>query len=244
MKYEAHRGVSSEFPENTMTAFQAAKDRGFDVIELDPYFTKDDQCVVLHDKSLNRTCRLNGEELKEKVQIAEITFAESQTYDAGSNGEKIPLLKDVLQWAKEADIVIKIDNRVENFTPEHQEQVFCIAEESGAKFGFTCKTVDFLKRVAVRFPQAELHYDGYVDEPTVKSIAEYLNDRPFTVWLGLPSELTSWVKVPMANEEICKMVKKYADLGIWILSTEEELAVAKSFNADIIETTGAVTPSK
>lgn len=57
MNFQAHRGVSCEAPENTMSAFIAAVKQGYDVIELDPAMTKDGKFVVLHDETINRTAR-------------------------------------------------------------------------------------------------------------------------------------------------------------------------------------------
>ena len=41
MLFQAHRGVSTEYPENTIPAFAAAAWQGYQVIELDPTFTAD-----------------------------------------------------------------------------------------------------------------------------------------------------------------------------------------------------------
>ena len=60
MKFQAHRGVGTEFPENTMPAFVAAVAQGYDYIELDPAFTKDDQCVILHEPNLPRKRRVGN----------------------------------------------------------------------------------------------------------------------------------------------------------------------------------------
>jgi glycerophosphoryl diester phosphodiesterase len=48
----AHRGVSSEFPENTIPAFRAARFRGADGVELDVRRTSDGFLVVHHDVRL------------------------------------------------------------------------------------------------------------------------------------------------------------------------------------------------
>lgn len=49
----AHRGVSSEFPENTVEAFTAAGPRGADGVELDVRRTADGVLVVHHDAHLD-----------------------------------------------------------------------------------------------------------------------------------------------------------------------------------------------
>lgn len=48
----AHRGVSVEFPENTVAAFAAAASRGADGVELDVRSSRDGSLVVHHDAHL------------------------------------------------------------------------------------------------------------------------------------------------------------------------------------------------
>ena len=42
----AHRGFSSRYPENTMVAFEAARNAGADGIETDVHLTKDGEVVA------------------------------------------------------------------------------------------------------------------------------------------------------------------------------------------------------
>ena len=51
----AHRGFSSDAPENTFAAFDLALESGFDNIELDAQLTADGVPVVIHDSTLDRT---------------------------------------------------------------------------------------------------------------------------------------------------------------------------------------------
>lgn len=94
----AHRGYSSEFPENTLASFAGAFDIGADYIELDVQITKDGEIVVFHDDSLKRITGIDG-------KIADYTYEELQQLDAGSwfdasfTGEKIPALSKALELA-------------------------------------------------------------------------------------------------------------------------------------------------
>ena len=79
-KLQAHRGVSYEYPENTMIAYQAAIDQDYGIIELDPKYTADGKIVMLHDKSIRRTARdKNGE--SHDIQISELTLDEAREYE-------------------------------------------------------------------------------------------------------------------------------------------------------------------
>jgi glycerophosphoryl diester phosphodiesterase len=56
----AHQGGEDEFPSNTMFAFRSALKAGADMLELDVGVTKDDQVVVMHDTTLDRTTSGSG----------------------------------------------------------------------------------------------------------------------------------------------------------------------------------------
>ena len=71
-KFFAHRGLLNFAPENTLLAFEIAKERGFKNIELDIVTTKDNKIVVSHDFNLKRmfkinrdVCKVNYDELLE-----------------------------------------------------------------------------------------------------------------------------------------------------------------------------------
>ncbi|NMB42329.1 MAG: PHP domain-containing protein [Firmicutes bacterium] len=249
MKYQAHRGVEREFPENTIPAFQAAIAQGYDYIEVDPNFTLDGKCVLLHDNTLNRTCRyLDGSPINDEISITDITYEQALEYDAGIaksfkfRGTQIPLLSELLELVKDTDVTVKLDNKIQRFNEEQLNALFETVELSGSKVAFTLTEPVYIKKVAERFNDSEIHYDGYVDEQRIIEIKKMLKNNPLTVWLCIPSPETSWVTVPKADEEICKMVKKYARLGLWILTDYSQFEQAKRFNADIIETRGQIKP--
>ena len=112
---QAHRGVCTECPENTMSAFKTAIAQGYEYIELDPSYTADGQIVVLHDKTVNRTARKSdGSAVSdEPSEISSISYSELQGYDFGVfysekfRGEGLPLLEDVLKLICGDDIIEK-----------------------------------------------------------------------------------------------------------------------------------------
>ena len=56
----AHRGASDTHPENTLAAFREAIRLGAHMIEFDVALTKDDQLVLMHDSTLDRTTNGKG----------------------------------------------------------------------------------------------------------------------------------------------------------------------------------------
>lgn len=106
----AHRGASGITPENTLVAFRKAIEIGVDAIELDLHGTADNQIVVMHDATLDRTTNLKG-------LIKETTLDKIKQADAGSwfspefEGEPVPTLAEVLTWADKKTIsVLEIKN--------------------------------------------------------------------------------------------------------------------------------------
>jgi glycerophosphoryl diester phosphodiesterase len=89
-----HRGAAALAPENTRAGFAAATALGVS-FELDVTLSEDDQLVVIHDDSLDRTTNGSGE-------VATTAWEDIQPLDAGSwfgdtwSGESVPLLPEVL----------------------------------------------------------------------------------------------------------------------------------------------------
>ncbi len=93
----AHRGLSSEAPENTMAAFALAKEKGIPGVELDIHLTADGKLVVIHDHSTKRVAP--GTDLS----IETTTVAELKKIDIGSwkgaqyKAERPPLLSELFE---------------------------------------------------------------------------------------------------------------------------------------------------
>ena len=251
-KLQAHKGVSYEYPENTIIAYQAAVDQGYGIIELDPKYTRDGKFVMLHDKSLKRTARDENGEAPE-LNIADITLYEARSYEYGSwknerfKGEKIPTLSEVLDFAEENPTVpLKFDNVWTTF-PEEIRKAFLdeIAERKGSvNVGITCNSLESLQEAANAIPWATLHYDGIdVFESFLKIVKNTFENREIVFWVCYDLPRLAWYKGEKASVELCDRVRKYGKLGIWIISTHEELENAVvNFKADYVETNGRIKP--
>ena len=92
----AHRGASAEAPENTIAAFELAILHGADGIELDLHLSRDDQPVVIHDFTLERTTDGLG-------PVRDRTVRELKRLDAGGwhggqfQGQRIQTLQEVFE---------------------------------------------------------------------------------------------------------------------------------------------------
>ena len=95
VKSIAHRGLCTEAPENTLSAFRLAAERGFNYVECDVRLTRDGVPVLIHDETVDRTSNGTG-------NVSDMTYGELSQLDFGSwlsadfAGEKIPTLTEFL----------------------------------------------------------------------------------------------------------------------------------------------------
>lgn len=126
MNIIAHRGVSEKYPENTRIAFEEAAKLNIWGVEFDVHVTKDQELVVIHDESLNRTS--NG-----KGFVKDFTLAELKHLDIGSwfapqfAGQQILTLREVLTIFRPTSLQINIELKTDIFEYEGIEQL--VADE-------------------------------------------------------------------------------------------------------------------
>ena len=91
----AHRGVATEYPENTIPAFQRAIELDADAVELDVRLTKDKVPVVFHYYYLDEITSLRGPIFNYRYE--DLLQAEFSVALDGIEPLKIPTLSEVLE---------------------------------------------------------------------------------------------------------------------------------------------------
>ena len=98
-----HRGYSMKAPENTLAAYRESALHGFKIVECDVWFTSDNQAVLLHDETIDRTSNGSG-------KIENMTLNQVRQYDFGSwkdseyIGEKIPTFSEFMELCQELEL--------------------------------------------------------------------------------------------------------------------------------------------
>lgn len=250
MLYQAHRGVASEAPENTMSAFRLAVEQGYDVIETDPSVTKDGIFVLLHDSAINRTAaNPDGSEIERETEIKSLTYEQALKYDFGVKfhtkykGEKLPLFTDLLALAEDSGILIKLDAKIFNFNEETLEKFFRLLEKTKARFSFTLSDADRALKLSERFKQAEINYEGDLSDEILQKLKDGVYGK-LNVWAPLDCAENWWCTVPFIDEKRAEYIKKYAALGVWCVHHESQFAEVERLKPDIVETNGCLKPYK
>jgi glycerophosphoryl diester phosphodiesterase len=98
-----HRGARHAAPENTHAAFELSRSEGAAGVELDVRLVKSGEVVVLHDPTLARVT--SG---ADRRAVEQLSLAEALGADVGQ-GERMPLLSDVLDWAAAHDQLVNVE---------------------------------------------------------------------------------------------------------------------------------------
>ena len=118
-KIYAHRGMSYEYPENTLLSFKrAAELNDIAGIELDTQLTKDGEIVVIHDETVDRTTdgtgNVNSYTYDDLIKLNITPAGSNKPYedDSGDNLH-IPTLREVFELLKpycdNKDLTINIE---------------------------------------------------------------------------------------------------------------------------------------
>jgi glycerophosphoryl diester phosphodiesterase len=119
MQMVGHRGARFEAPENTLSGFRYAIGIGITAVEFDVRMTADNELVIIHDETVDRTTNGRG-------NVSDLTLAEIQSLDARSAFPDwpepcmVPTLAQVLEVvAGLPELIIEIKRD----TPERLERI-------------------------------------------------------------------------------------------------------------------------
>lgn len=166
----AHRGDWRNAPENSLQAFKNCIDMGVDMIEIDLKKTKDNQLVIMHDETIDRTT--DGKGKPSDYTLEEIRKFHLKNGLGRPTFHPIPTLEEVLNLAK-GKILINIDKGYDYF-----KDVYALLVKTGTvnqvviKSGYSYEKVKaengevldkviYMPIVNLDTPQAEALIDGY-----------------------------------------------------------------------------------
>ncbi len=181
----AHRGLSSQHPENTLPAFEAAVQTGADMIELDITLTADGQFVVIHDDMLHRTTGAGGFVCHQDSQHLQQLDA-GKWFGDGTSSAMIPTIYQVL------DLIagrIQMNIEVKPFFPLNQagrmqaalSRLVAIMDERGLLESAIFSSVNFYLLEYLRELDSDLRLGLIFRRPLTDYNPEFVC-RAFNVW--------------------------------------------------------------
>lgn len=152
----AHRGARLEAPENTLLAFDLAKQMGAHGVELDILLSKDGQLVVTHNEDLSLLTPQRG-------YISQFTLEKLKQIDFGK-AEKIPTLAEVFDLLGN-QFLINVEIKGQNLFADGREQkLFRLIqdfkmEENVVVSSFNIFALQRMRKVAPHIKRGYLFYE-------------------------------------------------------------------------------------
>ncbi len=103
-----HRGLKAFAPENTLSSFEVAYQKGFKWVEFDVQLTSDYTPIILHDDTVDRTTNGFG-------KLNHLSWAELSNLDAGSwfspafQGARIPTFVELMSFLNHKQMAANIE---------------------------------------------------------------------------------------------------------------------------------------
>jgi glycerophosphoryl diester phosphodiesterase len=97
----AHRGGAYEanVPENSLSSMQYGVAKGADILEFDLQLTADDQFVLMHDTTLDRTTTCTGPVSAQSLSSIETQCFMKRARDLQQTQERVPTYAEIAQYA-------------------------------------------------------------------------------------------------------------------------------------------------
>lgn len=223
VKAVAHRGYSTIAPENTIPAYQLAKQMGFNYAECDIAFTSDNVAVLLHDSTIDRTSDGSG-------NVTALTYEQLLQYDFGSwknekyAGVKIPTFEEFIKLCKNIGLHSYIELKDGgNYTQAQIESIVDMVEKCGMQGNVTYISfnINFLNYVKAYDEKARLGYLADVTTSTITT-ANNLKTEENEVYMGVYYEYVTDEKVQMC-------VDNNLPLEIWTVNDQTTIENMNSY---------------
>ncbi len=221
----SHRGGALLAPENTLAAFENTISIGADYFELDVRMSMDDSLVIMHDYTIDRTTDGTG-------NVNSLTFDQLRGFDAGSwfghefSGEKIPLLSEALEIAKNAEYDIGVVIEIKSGEADIVNKVVDLVKKMELDDRVIISSFDFTQIVRAKslapHMKAQL-FAGAITEAIIDNLAS-INIE----WVGSGSNLSE----SLLNTAHANNIK----VNRWTLNSSSQIAEIIDLGYDAVTT--------
>lgn len=214
----AHRGYPVNYPENTLSSFQAAIDLGFSHMELDVHMSKDGIPVVMHDHTIDRMTDGNGE-------IRKLTLGELKQFTIPP-GERIPTLEETLQLAKD-HIIVSIELKNPNLYPGIEQKVYDVI-----------KRLNMVNQVyVISFDHRSLRtLRGISNEIKIGPLVNRILPTHYRLIKKLDAEYFAVKYSSVKKKHIRKCEELGIQLVVWTVNTVEQMKSIKQYPSILVTT--------
>jgi glycerophosphoryl diester phosphodiesterase len=224
----AHRGLHTDneiVPENSMLAFQNAKNSGY-AMEFDIHITKDNQIVVFHDKTLQRMCGVN-------IDVEEANFDEIKSYFLLSSDQTIPLLKDVLKEIGGAvPLLIEIKNTLR--IREIGSELLRLLQDYPGDYAVQSFNPFIIRWFNQNAPQVKRGLVAYNMKDSKEKWINKLIIKHILLYRFTKPHFINYEHVSMPSSRLNALQKRGCIIIAWTVRTQSELDRVKQFYSNAV----------
>jgi glycerophosphoryl diester phosphodiesterase len=171
-----HRGYNFDAPEETLPAYQRAKDLGFSYVECDVQFSSDGYPVLIHDSDVGRTSNGSG-------YVKDLTLAQLKALDFGVKknvsftGTQILTFQEFLIICKKLNLYAYVEPKITDTT--QIQNLVDIARKMGMLRKITWEGYNItLNAVLQKDPKARCAYQYNISDSTIQEVLNYKTTYP------------------------------------------------------------------
>lgn len=226
-KMIAHRGLSSEAPDNTVKSFTLAGQAGFWGCETDVFLTKDEQFIVEHNDDFGETCGVKktpGQMTLSEIKQLKITNGANYTqYKDDDSATRIPTLVEYLAVCKEYGMtpVIEIKEKAYSNTNglrSHTELLYNTVKQAMGDQKVIFISMDFEKLRQMREVLNERMDYTTILQHVVYSTSDDMIQTYKNLGMELDSSFTG-----ITSDQITKYHDSGIKIGLWIVNDQSKL---------------------
>lgn len=237
-----HRGARHAAPENTLGAFELSRTEGAHGVELDVRLVKTGEIIVLHDPTLTRVTQQS-----DRRSVEQLSLADARRADIGQ-GERVPLLSEVLDWAAQHDQLVNVEVKsdVRRRRDLVRGVVALLARHPYAPRGVWLSSFDprFVWALSRALPQVPSAFLFHTKSPVARAAAlvgaatfkrlgaravhpehVLVTEARMQAWRSKSDLVGTWT----VNDEAC--ARQLAALGVDFLITDRPGAILKAISA-------------
>ncbi|WP_397537152.1 glycerophosphodiester phosphodiesterase family protein [Rummeliibacillus pycnus] len=223
----AHRGANDKAPEETMPAYKIAVQEKANYIEMDLRETKDNQLVLMHDPTIDRTTNGNGE-------VNQYSLQELQKFDAGSwfnptyKNERIITLEELInQFGSKTNYFIEtrlVDNKLKMEKPlvDLLNKKGLIKKNKVIIESFSAMSLKKIHDINNKIPLVQLMLCTSQKDFTTEKINQW---KKYAMGIGVNSTLVNKALIDILHQNHLKVYP-------FFFNTETELAEQKRVMKD------------
>jgi len=184
-KFIAHRGINEGYPENTLLSIMESGSRKFNGAEMDISITIDDNFVLMHDETVDRTTNGTG-------RTIELTLSQIKALNIDAPlfpNTKVPTLEEALLQCKLSGVIAFLDIKYTPLTSAAFTNLIEVIKSTGMLFD-TILSTKFLSIINIIREIDKNVYISYNKDVTLADVND-IKDIPNICCFILPA-LTSY----------------------------------------------------